>query len=126
MRQPRAPLPPVDAEPLQALLEVPGERCRRAADVVDHDHADAPRLAVAERPELDRACPRRRRAELFDDRRNRRGGPVAEEGKRDMEVLAWDDTPAREVGRLPGGKAVDGVLVELQRAEQPDSLIPLD
>ena len=47
MRQPRTALPLVDPESLQALVEIDCQTRCSATLVLEHEHADAPRLAVA-------------------------------------------------------------------------------
>src|SRR5438876_396133 len=47
MRQPRTAFALVHAPPLEPPVEVVGERDRPSALVVEDEHADAPRLAVA-------------------------------------------------------------------------------
>src|SRR5205807_4075033 len=54
MRQPRAALPLVHTEPLEAFEDVERERPRVATQVLEDDHPDAPRLAVALYAEPDR------------------------------------------------------------------------
>src|SRR5689334_7856818 len=53
VREPGPLLTAVDAEPLEPLADLLGERRRGAAHVVVDDHPDAPRLAVALGPQGD-------------------------------------------------------------------------
>jgi len=70
MRKPFALLAAVDAEPLEATVQVACERARMAFLVAEDEHADGPRLAVAHGLELDRPGGCRGSAELFFDRRH--------------------------------------------------------
>src|SRR5262249_60228005 len=47
VRQPVTALPLVDAEPLEALVEIDGQARPSAPPVPRHEHADASRLAIA-------------------------------------------------------------------------------
>ena len=53
MCQPGPILPPIDTEPFQPLLDVSGERPSPARVVLENEHPDAPRLAVAQGREPD-------------------------------------------------------------------------
>src|SRR5579862_9342903 len=70
VREPGTPLAPVHPEPLQALLDVLGQGCGRASGVPEDDHADAPRLPIADGAELDAARPGGCLPKLAGDRRN--------------------------------------------------------
>src|ERR1044071_5687266 len=83
VRQPGPGLAAVDAEPLEAPLEVVGEPPGSAVAVVAHEHPDALRLAVVNRAELERRGGRRRAAERLPDHGHLRRGSRAEERERD-------------------------------------------
>src|SRR5262249_45258093 len=98
VREPWAPLAPVDAEALEPLADAGRDRGRCPVDVVQDDHAHAPRLAVPATAEPDRSSRRRRGGgELAHDRGHLRQGPGAEERKRDVQVLRRDDATLRQV-----------------------------
>lgn len=103
MGKPVPALAAVDAEPLQPLLEVGSERTCPARLVVEDEHPDAPRLAVAHRREARPLLhPGGSLTERRDDRGQLAGRPVAEEGERDVQVLARDDSElAGQVRVLP-------------------------
>src|SRR6266496_2420038 len=87
VRQPRPALGTIDAERLETSVQVVGERRSTPFLVVEHDHADAARLAVAQRREADLAGARGGLPEGGDDLRKPSGVDVPEEGERDVEVL---------------------------------------
>src|SRR5581483_3554841 len=97
MRQPRPALAPVDGERLQARLDVVRERRRECALVVEDEHPDAARLAVALEAEPQAARTRGGVAQRADDRLQLPCRPVAEEGERDVQVLARDDADAAQL-----------------------------
>src|SRR5262249_57407409 len=101
MRQPRPTLAAVDAESFQPLLDVVREQCRPALLVLEHEHADAPRLPVAHRSEVDLPRSRSDVAQRADDRFELAGRPVAEEGEGDVQELTPDGAHAAEVLALP-------------------------
>src|SRR5205823_12816961 len=115
-----AALPLVDAEPLQALVEIDRQTRCPAALVLANEHADAPRLAIA----LD--LERRGRggagghSKLGGNRLELPHGPVAQEGERDVELLGAEHvdpvgTPER-VG-LPARERLDRSAGSEQGAE---------
>jgi len=55
VREPRAGLAPVHLEALEALVEVDRQPAGTALLVLEHEHADTARLAVAERPQHGRS-----------------------------------------------------------------------
>src|SRR5581483_7715662 len=127
VRKPGAPLAAVDAERLEPLLDVVCE-CRRApADVGEHHHRHGPRLAVAVDSEPVVALRRRGGAERVDDRGQLGRRAVAEEGERDVQVVARHDAEAgRERAGLPAREIVEHVVRELQREKEPETLIAPD
>jgi hypothetical protein len=86
MWEPVALLPPVDAELLEAALNVLGDRRPVPALVLENEHPHAPRLAVAPQREQ-RPLPA---ADLVEDGRDRVqlvARAVPEEGDREVEIL---------------------------------------
>src|SRR5262249_33095892 len=123
--QPRAVLAAVDAERLQTALDALRQRGGGAVEVVEDEHRHAPGLAVAGDGELQggrgssRGLPQRR-----EDPVELPGGPVAEEGKRDVEVLARDDPDTGERGELPGLDCVERRFRKAEAEEETEPLIP--
>src|SRR5438128_8545102 len=126
VRKPAAALPLVHAQPLEPPVEVVGERDRPSALVVEDEHADAPRLAVAGDGESGAPGGRGRLPELAGDRGDIRGGSAPEEGQGDVEVRPDDAADAVSFGKrpaAPGDEAVEDVVGETQGAEEPDRRI---
>ncbi len=119
MRQPAPSLRLVHAEPLEAAVEVGGQASGRAAAVVEHEHADAPRLAVAAHPELDRLRRPRSVIELGRDPPELACWAGAEKGEREVEVLpGHEPSPCRRKAPLPGDERVENGVAELEREEE--------
>src|SRR5436190_23314913 len=83
MRKPRAFLPSIDAKRLEPLLQRGGERSATAFLIVEYEHADAARLAVARRGDDWPAGVAARLMERGHDVRNMKCRRRAEEGQRD-------------------------------------------
>src|SRR5689334_2229218 len=115
MRQPGPVLPAIDAEPLQPLLDVPREQRSPSPVVLEDEHADAPRLAVAHRREPDLPRSRGGLTQNADDRFELAGGPVTEERQRDVQVRAGHDAAAGQMLALPGLDGVEDVVRKAQR-----------
>ena len=102
-------------------MQVGRERRSPVALVVEGEHADAPGLAVAAERKRDgsaRAAASRRTPRIGVELQRR---PVAEERKRDMEVLARDHPDLGHAGEglvLPRGEAPGRLVGEAQRAEE--------
>src|SRR5437762_236523 len=119
MREPRSLLALVHAEPLQAFEDVQSEALRVPADVVEHEHADAPGLAVAVLAEPDRAGCGSGLSQLGRDRPGLGGGTAAEERDRGVEVLPRHGTPVSELATLPVNKRVEHRIGQRESAEEP-------
>ena len=96
--------------------------------VLEHEHPDASRLAVAadrehRTPSCPGAAPQRRH-----DAVEVPGGPDAEEGQRDVQVRPRDDSnPGRKLDRaLPPLDGADHVVGKTQCAEEAEGLITTD
>jgi hypothetical protein len=127
VRQPRTPLGFVHAEPMEPPVEVTRQLSRRTVLVVEHEHPDGARFSVAAFAKDDRSRPGCGRFELGLDLLDLAGRPRAEEGERDVEVVA-PDGPIRtgRQARLPGDEAVEHVFGQGESAEEPDRVIALD
>src|SRR5213592_434818 len=127
MRQPRTTLRLVDPEPAEALVEVTCQLPGGAVLVVEDDHPDAARLAIAALAEHDRPRSGCGCFELGPDRLDLARRPRAEEGQGDVEVGARDGSmgAGRKAG-LPGDEAVEHVVGQGESAEEPDRVIALD
>jgi hypothetical protein len=127
VRQPRTPLGLVHAEPLEPVVEVTRQLSSGTVLVIEDEHPDAARLSIAAFAEGDRSRPGCGRFELGPDRLDLMGRPRAEEGERDVEVVA-PDGPIRtgRQARLPGDEAVEHVFGQGESAEEPDRVIALD
>jgi hypothetical protein len=127
VREPGPALARVRAEALEPPLQVLGEGGGAAVLVAEHEHADAPRLAVALCGE---ARPRGRAGGVAQGCRE--GGelgarPAAEERERDVQVLGRDDPPrAGERPLLPCGEGVGRVRGKANAEEEPKALIAPD
>src|SRR5690242_14030424 len=111
MREPRAMLPLVDAELLETVVEVGSERGRAAAVIVEHQHPDAARLAVAAQPERRPGGSPRSLAQALRNGGQFAGRAAAEEGERDVQVSARDHADV-------SGSAEDLALPPLQPVER--------
>ena len=129
MREPFAALPLVDAEPLQALVQVGGESRRRAGVVLADEHPDAPGLAVASDTEGRDGCSPCGRTELGRDTCDVAAAAPAEKGKRDVQLLARDHAYAAHACKrlgLPRRQRVNHGGREPQGAEDPELLTGFD
>src|SRR5437016_5320741 len=120
-RQVRQPLPLlalVDAQALEAALQVVRETRRLAAQVPQHQHPDAPGLAVALRHEPDRASGSGGLAQCAEDRLELRHRAVPEEGQRDVQVIPSDRPAVLDVLGLPLLQRVERLIGEAEAAEQ--------
>jgi hypothetical protein len=127
VRQPRALLRLVHAEPFEAPVEIGCEPPGRPALVVEEEHADASRLAVPADLEGDAVCGGGGLLQRGADRVDLTCRAVAEEGKGEVQVLARDGTElsARQAV-LPPDEAVEDCVGQLERAEQTDAGIAPD
>jgi hypothetical protein len=127
VREPGPTLARVRPEALEPPLQVLGEGGGTPVLVAEHEHADAPRLAVALGGE---ARPLGRVGGFAQGRcecRELAARPAAEEGERDVQVLGWDDPPrAGERPLLPRGERVAGVRGKANAEEEPKALIAPD
>jgi hypothetical protein len=112
---------------VEPLVEVTRQLPRGTVLVVEDEHPDAARLAVAAFAEDDRSRPGRGRLEFGPDRLDFVERPRSEEGERNVEVVAEDGsirTGRQEL--LPGDEAVEHVFGQGESAEEPDRVIALD
>jgi hypothetical protein len=125
VRKPRAPLGLVDAEACETPREVVREERRAPPVVLEHEHADAPRLAIAGGGEHGLLRLASGGAHLAGDRSDVVGWAPAAEHEGDVEVLAADDPRVANAGErlpLPGGEALDGVVGERESEEETEAL----
>src|SRR5215471_18695856 len=123
VRQPGTPLAAIDAELLQPLLEVVGKLRRIASLILEDEHSDASRLAVANGREADlprSGCGLPQRAA---DRLELAARPMAEEGERDMQVPTRDDSDVPQLLALPALDLVEHVVRDTQSEEDPQPFI---
>ena len=126
MRKPWTSLAPVDAEGLEPLLYLVGERGGATRGIAEDEHRDTPRLSVPIELELERMFPANSLGQNSGDLCKLCRRPRAEEGKRDVEMLARDDaSPVPELTLLPGAHAVEHPLGKPQGEEEAQPLIPL-
>jgi hypothetical protein len=126
VRKPGAALAAIDAERLEAGLEVGGHHRSRPALVVEDEHRRSARLAIPAHGEPHPSSRAGGGAKLGDDRRNLSARPMPEERKREVQVLARDEPAAAELVRLPLRQLASDVVGEAECAEEPDPFIPLD
>ena len=126
MWKPRSLLPLVHAELLQPLGEARCQAPALACLVLQDDHADAPSLAVALWGEDDFAGRSSRIPKSAGDSLELRGGPGAEEGERDVEMLARDDSPAAKVFGLPTAEGVQHGIREPKGTEETQAVTAPD
>src|SRR5438105_8734116 len=124
MRKPRPPFASKGADPLEPRLDVGRERRRAAAEVVEHEHRDAPGLPVTGRGETQIRLGRRRgRPQLAHDGRELDRGPVSEEGDGDVQVAAWDGAHFVQGLLLPRLDGIEHRLRQAQGDEEAQALI---
>src|SRR3954452_14697770 len=123
MRQPRAAFAGIDAETFQTVLDVVGEHSRSPSAVLEDEHADAPRLAVAAPREPDLPPPSRSFAQRVDHRLELPGRPVTEERERDVQVLSANRTDILQLLALPVLDRVEHVVGQAERKEEPEPFI---
>jgi hypothetical protein len=120
VREPRPLFGLVHAEPVKSLVNLAGEFRRCPFVVVEDEHPDAARLAVAVLAEHDRPCGGCGGLQLSPDRLDVARGPGAEEGQGDVEVVARNEPMlAGRKERLPGDEAPDHVLGQGKSAKEP-------
>lgn len=117
----------VDAELLEPQHEAACEEVRVARLVLgEDDHADPDGLPVAQSPKGRAPGLPGRSPHRAGDRLSLRGRSAAEEGERDVQVIAREDADAvraRDLPLLPGDEALDGGLGEAKGDEEPKALI---
>src|SRR5438105_2693968 len=128
VREPRPPVALVHAQPLEPLVEVARERGGAAVLVVEHEHADAPRLAVPHDGEASGLGGRGGFAQRTRDRRSLLARPATEERQRDVEVRAddaadADPSPLRKRASAPRDEPVQDVVRKTKGAEEPERRI---
>src|ERR671924_1948930 len=129
VRQPVALLPLVHAGALEPLVQALCDPSGPLRLVIENDHADASRLAVAPRREGRKLEAGAGLLERLEDGWNVRDRPVSEEGERNVQLVAPDGTKPlalRECVSLPVDEPVDNVVGKSKRAEEPKPVTPLD
>lgn len=119
MRQPGPLLGGVHAQALQPAVQVLGQGGGVPAGVAEDEHADALPLPVPGHLEGDRSCRCGGLMQFVDDARDGVAGCGAEEGEREMDVLAGHASARGELFALPAHDVLDDVVGEAQRAEEP-------
>jgi len=94
VRKPWPPLAAVDPQSLEALVQVFDERAGPVAVLLEDEHADTPRFAIAGHAEHGPLDTDSSSTERLGDGRELPGRARAEEGQCDVEVSAWDDSTA--------------------------------
>src|SRR5262249_51043362 len=108
--EPRTSLTPVDIELLEPPVEIRSERARTSRGIVEDDHPDTSRLAVAGGLERERAAPGGSIPQRREDVRQLMCGAAAEECERDVQMLPGDASALVELTRPPlvqGGHDAD-------------------
>ena len=126
MGKPRPPFALVDAEGLQPVEQSPGEPPGLTRAVLEDEHPDTARLAVAAGREDDLAGVPGRSSQRGRNRRQFGCRAPSEEGEREVEMLERDDPPVAKVLGLPRFERVEDVAGEAQGAEETQVLIALD
>ena len=121
MRKPRLAL---DA-PEQVALKPQGEPLSAFVLSREHEHADAASLAVSRQFEPERADALAALLQSLDHLGQAGARLPPQKGEREVQVVAWDDSPAGEPC-LPGDDAVQCILGKAQAEKEPDLLIALD
>src|SRR4029079_5117501 len=96
---------------------------RVTALVLEDEHADASRLAIATRNETDLPRPGGCFAQRQDDRVDLAGRPMPEKRERDVQVLSRDDPNACELRTLPPLDLVEDAVGQAQREEEREPFI---
>jgi hypothetical protein len=109
----------VDPERVEPCVQVFGDSRRSFVLVGEDEHAHAPRLAVPDRLEADRACGGCDGASRLHDPVEFDHGPMAEERERDVQVAACDGAAPIDVRSLPRAKGVENPIRESESAEEP-------
>lgn len=122
VRKPRTLLTVVHAEPLEPALKVVREPRRCSADVGQHQHPDTSSLPVALGHEPDRVGGRGGLAQSSEDGLQLRHRSMAEEGERDVQLLARDAASPVDVHVLPATQGIERLVMEAKATEQACSL----
>ena len=123
MRQPGPRFAAVDAEAVEPLLKVLGKDARTPFFVLQNEHPDAPRLAVANRGETDLRDPDHRLTERLDDRVEISGRPVPEKRKGDVQVLAPNEPDVPQLVALPALDLPEDVIGHAQGEKEAEPFI---
>jgi hypothetical protein len=121
VREPRAPLGPVRPEPLEPFRKACLQEARAAVLVVEDEHGDALRLAVAGHGEHRSADARSGLVERLAQERELARRPSSEEGERDVQVRGRHDPHAAgtaEGVRLPARERLRDVSGERKAEEE--------
>ena len=126
--QPRTPLALVQPEAVEAVVEVLRERSRGAVNVTEQEHSDRPRLPVAPSGKAQLDAPGRTHCAPLrsGERPDLRSREAAEEGERDMELLAPDDAEPGDLqlALLPCDDPVEHGVRQAEGTEHTNPLIP--
>src|SRR5438132_3612329 len=127
VRTPRPLLPLVDSEPLQTLVQVARQGRRPALLVVEDQHADAARLAVAMGREDDLRSRGGRLPQGTRDRVDLFRRSMAEEGERDVQMVAAEcPSLGGQILALPADERFDCLVRQSERTEEPEPFTALD
>src|SRR5664279_1669732 len=123
--KPGASLAPVAADLFESLLNGLRHACRLAARVLEYEHADASRLAVAAEIERHRPGAGGGASDDLGDRLDLRTWARSEEGDGEMELLGRNEARANlsQLRQLPGGDALTVVGRKRVGDEEAYSLI---
>src|SRR5262245_3396318 len=125
VRKPATRLATVEPERLEARVQVCCEPVRIAPVLLEDEHADAPRLAVAGHPEGRLFDPRGCVTERLGDVGELPNRARAEEGQRDVQFRARDDSSA-QLGSLPALELVERAVGKAKAAEESEAIMASD
>ena len=109
MREPCAPLALVHAEALQPRLKIVREPGGLAIGIIEDEHPDAARLAIAHCCEPNLPRNHRSVTQRLDDRIELLRRPMSEKRERDVEMIARKDPHTGQLGALPSFDLVKSV-----------------
>ena len=120
VRQPRPPLGLVHPEAAEPLVQIARQRARGTSEVLEDEHPDAARLAVARGLEPNRPGGCGGGAELASDRVDLLARAGSEEREREVHVLERDDAAVAKVRVLPRGEVGGDVPGQAESAEEAE------
>ena len=129
MREPGALLGLVDADPLEAPMEILGEPGGALRFIRPDEHPDAACLSVADRCEPRLLRRGGRLPERVCDRVQLTMWTMSEKGQSDVQALPREDAigiRGREYGLLPLHQPVEGGFRQAKTDEEPNTIIAAD